>query len=516
MERVLLKTARDSEGRAATIFNGRRRTWPDLAARAAKAAAAMRAMGIQAGDRVAILGLNSDDFIEILFATWLAGGVVVPINNRWSIAENVYALNDSGARVLLAESGFLDQVPAFRSQTTVTHYVQYGTAADEASLRNFERLIAEAVPAAGAGRCGNDLAAIYYTGGTTGVAKGAMLSHGGLILSALSYATDMRTDGNSVHCHIAPLFHMGAGASLIRVSLMGGTHLVMDRFNPAGAVALMAEHRATEVMFVPTMLSMLMDEMDRTDTRLPDLETILYGSSPISETVLGRALAMFPAARFAQAYGQTELSPVATLLAHGDHCHTGPLARRLRSAGRPVPLCEVEVTDESGNPVAPGVVGEIRARGPNVMLGYWNKPELTAATLVDGWCRTGDMGYFDEDRYLYLSDRAKDMIISGGENVYSVEVENAIVKHPAVRECAVIGVPDDHWGEAVHAIVVFHEGKSIDLAQLREFCRGLIADYKCPRGMTVRTEPIPLSAVGKLDKKRLRAPFWAGRQRNVS
>jgi acyl-CoA synthetase (AMP-forming)/AMP-acid ligase II len=472
-------------------------------------------MGVQAGDRVGVLGLNSDTFIEICFAIWVAGGVVVPINNRWSVAENLYALNDSGIRLMFVEGGFLTQVKDFKAQTTVSEFIRYGECITDSTLPVYEALIANHQPAAGVGRCGNDLASIYYTGGTTGVAKGVMLSHGGLILSALSYSPCLLATGSTVHCHIAPLFHLAAGAMLVRVSLVGGTHLIVERFDPATAVATMAAHRATEVLFVPTMLSMVLDELDRTGISLPSISTIVYGASPISETVLKRALAAFPTARFNQLYGQTELSPVATLLAHEDHVQVGVLARRLKSAGTPVPLCDVEVTDEAGEPVEAGVVGEIRVRGPNVMLGYWNKPEQTAATLVNRWCRTGDMGHFDEDRYLYISDRAKDMIISGGENVYSIEVEKAICGHPGVKECAVIGIPDDRWGEAVHAVIVFNKGQAVSLEELREFCRGLIADYKCPRGMTVRTDPLPLSAVGKLDKKLLRAPFWAGRDRGV-
>jgi len=364
-------------------------------------------------------------------------------------------------------------------------------------------------------RSGTDLAARFYTGGTTGSPKGVMLSHSGLIMSALSLGALLGLRPSSVHYCGPPLFHIAAGMVIVQLALVGGTHLIIDRFDPATALAAMDKHRVTQALLVPSMIGMVLDRMEQGQT-LPDLQTVVYGASPIAEALLRRAMAVFPHTRFFQVYGQTELSPAATLLSYEDHILEGPLARRLKSAGQAIPCCDVEVTDEAGRPLPQGGVGEIRVRGPNVMLGYWNLPQQTAATLVNGWCRTGDAGFFDEDRYLYVVDRVKDMIVSGGENVYSAEVENAVAKHSAVHACAVIGIPSERWGEEVHAIVILKEDVSLTVEALRAHCKELIADYKCPRSITIRREPLPHSAVGKVLKSELRAPFWGGKGRQVN
>jgi long-chain acyl-CoA synthetase len=241
---------------------------------------------------------------------------------------------------------------------------------------------------------------------------------------------------------------------------------------------------------------------------------ITYGASPMPETLLREAMAKFPKVHFSQVYGMTELSPAATMLRPEDH-RQGP-THRLRSAGKPVTGVELRVVDSDDHTRPTGEVGEIVVRGPNVMKGYWRQPEQTKQALRNGWMHTGDAGYLDADGYLYVVDRTKDMIVSGGENVYSAEVENAVGQHPAVKQCAVIGVPSDRWGEAVHAVVVLREGQSVDPEEIIGHCRTLIAGYKCPRTVEIRREELPLSAVGKVDKVALRAPHWQGRTRQVN
>ena len=251
-----------------------------------------------------------------------------------------------------------------------------------------------------------------------------------------------------------------------------------------------------------------------TDTT--SLTRLIYGASPITQAILKEAMASMPATRFIHAYGETELAPLVTLLGSDYHVLEGPKSEKIRSVGQPVVSVEVEIVDESDNEVSRGTVGEVRVRGANTIHGYWRKPEQTATTLRDGWVYTGDGGYMDEDGFVYIVDRVKDMVITGGENVFSAEVENAIMQFPGLAECAVIGIPDEKWGEAVHAIVVPREGESPDPDAIMEHCRGLIAGYKCPRSVDIRPEALPKSGAGKIQKFELRAPFWGGRDRHVS
>jgi long-chain acyl-CoA synthetase len=276
-----------------------------------------------------------------------------------------------------------------------------------------------------------------------------------------------------------------------------------------------ARDKVTVATFVPTMLSMLLELPDLDSYDLSSLRMITYGASPMPEALLTECMKRFPAVRFGQSYGMTELSPVATILGPEDHLPDAP-KRRLRSAGRPIWSAEVRVVDEKDCELPFGKVGEIVVRGPMVMQGYWNKPELSAETLRGGWMHTGDSGYFETDGYLYIADRIKDMIISGGENVYSTEVENAICSHPGVLQCAVIGIPDARWGEAVHAVVVQRPTVSLTGADIIAHCRGLIAGYKCPRSVDIRDEALPLSSVNKINKVELRAPFWNAQARQVN
>jgi acyl-CoA synthetase (AMP-forming)/AMP-acid ligase II len=247
---------------------------------------------------------------------------------------------------------------------------------------------------------------------------------------------------------------------------------------------------------------------------LSSLSFLLYGGSPIAEAVVDRAMRVMPRARLMQGYGMTELGPLATLLPHESHVGEGRASGKLRSAGRPTMIADVRIVDLDGNEVPRGEHGEVAVRGPGMMLGYWNKPEETAKAIKDGWMHTGDGGYMDDDGFVYIADRIKDMIVTGGENVYSVEVENAVSKHPAVLQCAVIGVPDDKWGELVHACVVPRPGAQVTLEELQEHCKALIANYKIPRGLELLAE-LPLSGAGKILKNQLREKHWAGRLRKV-
>ncbi|MEW6639480.1 MAG: long-chain-fatty-acid--CoA ligase [Pseudomonadota bacterium] len=490
-----------------------RRTFVD---RVARLAAVLRALGMGVGDRVAMLAQNGQPYIEFYFAVLWGGGVIVPVNSRFALPEMIEQLRDASPVVLMVDAHFADlgaELAAAAPSVRAVLHAGPGEARDGAFAG--EAAIAAARPAEDALRGGEDLACIFYTGGTTGRSKGVMLSHRNLWANAAVTAARFGFDEHTVALHAGPLFHLAAGARVFTTALIGGSHVVIPRFTPIDALEAIARHRVTTVTFVPTMLAMLLELPDLDAHDLSSLRLISYGASPMPEAVLAACLRRFPAVKFAQSYGMTELSPVATILGPEDHAPEAP-RQRLRSAGRPVWSAEVRVVDADDRELPCGEIGEIVVRGPMVMQGYWNQPELTAQTLRGGWMHTGDSGYFAPDGYLYVADRIKDMIISGGENVYSVEVENAVGAHPDVAQCAVIGVPDARWGERVHAVVVRRPGTAPTAEAIIAHCRDLIAGYKCPRSVDIRDEALPLSSVNKVNKAALRAPFWEGRTRQVN
>jgi acyl-CoA synthetase (AMP-forming)/AMP-acid ligase II len=505
------------QGRA-IVFGARTRRWDEFAVRVARLAGGLRSIGVELGDRVAILALNSDRYLEAYAAVPWAGAVVVPLNTRWSAAENIYAINDSGAEVLLVDDAFTAVAASILAGTsTVRAVIHLGDAAAPAGMTPYEQLIENSAEVPDAKRTGEDLAGIFYTGGTTGFPKGVMLSHRSLLASASACTkSGFELTRDSVYLHAAPMFHLADFGGTIATLLVGGQHAVIPAFSAERVLAAVEEHRVTHILLVPTMIQALAAHPKVSTTDMTSLEIVMYGGSPMPEAVLRQAMQALHGRRFIQVYGQTELSPAATLLAPEYHTFEGPQAGKLGSAGRVLPYCELQVVDTADAEVRRGSVGQIRVRGPNTMLGYWNKPEETAATLRDGWVYTGDAGRLDEDGFLYVVDRVKDMIISGGENIFTVEVENACVKHPAVSQCAVIAVPDDNWGEAVHAIVILKDGEQVSCDELIAHCQRLIAGYKCPRSVEFRREPLPLSGAGKVLKRELRARYWEGRSRQVN
>jgi acyl-CoA synthetase (AMP-forming)/AMP-acid ligase II len=501
----------------ATRFGRRTRTWGELVERIARLAGGLRSLGVEPGDRVAILALNGDRYLEYYGAVPWAGAVAVPLNTRWSPPENVYALNDSGATVLLIDDAFAALAPAILAEArSVRAVIHMGDAVAPAGMMSYEQLIERSAEMADAGRTREDLAGIFYTGGTTGFPKGVMLSHRSLWASAAAATSVVPWPADSVALHVAPVFHLAAFGAVMNTLLVGAQHAFLPAFDPGRVLEAIEQYRVTSMVLVPTMLRMLVAHPKLASTDLSSLRYLIYGASPMPEALLRDAMRVLGGCQFVQAYGQTELSPIATILTSEYHTFEGPCAGRLASAGRAAPCCEVQVVGPAGVELPRGAIGEVRVRGFNTMLGYWNKPAETAATLRDGWVYTGDAGRMDEDGFLYVVDRVKDMVISGGENVYTAEVENACVLHPAVSQCAVIGIPDDTWGEAVHAIVVLKDGQRVSGEALIAHCHRLIAGYKCPRSVEFRSEPLPLSGVGKVLKRELRKPYWEGRSRQVN
>lgn len=497
----------------ATIFQGRVRTWAESADRVARLAGALRALGVGRGGRVAMLALNSDRYHEYLFAVPWADAVLNPVNIRWSPAEIAYSLIDSETRVLIVDDAYAPMVPELRDRyDELTTVIYSGEGPAPEGMLSFEDLISSHEPVDDVYRGGDELAGIFYTGGTTGAPKGVMLGHAALVTSALGFAACGNTiTRGGILLHAAPMFHLADIGAWNSRNLVGGTHVFVPMFDPAAVVDSISRYGVTDTLLVPTMIQMLVDSPHASNAELSSVEHLIYGASPISETLLDRVEKVMPAAALVQAYGMTELSPVATVL--DADSHRDPTLRR--SAGRAAPHADLRIVDDNDADVPRGTVGEVVVRGGHVMLGYWNRPDETTEALRGGWMHTGDGAYMDESGYVFIVDRIKDMIVTGGENVYSAEVENALAQHPAVAQCAVIGVPDPDWGERVHAVVVKAPDAQVTADELREHAKTLIAGYKAPRSVEF-ADALPVSGAGKILKRELRKKHWDDADRQVN
>ncbi|MGG5171173.1 acyl-CoA synthetase [Pseudarthrobacter sp. J1738] len=487
----------------ATIYKDRSRTYAEHADRIARFAGALRQLNVQPEDRVAMLSLNSDRYAEYLLSVPWAGAAVNPVSIRWSPTEIAYSLNDSGTKVLLIDDAFLPMAQSLKEKTPgLETLIHCGDGPTPEGMLSYEQLVAQNEPVEDAYRRGDDLAGVFYTGGTTGFPKGVMLSHTNFVTSGLgTVATSELLFAGATFLHAAPMFHLADLAAWCGLTILGGTHVMVPFFEPTSVFQAIEKHRPTDVLLVPTMIQILTDHPDAGNYDLSSMQRMLYGGASISEGVLKRTMERFPGVRMTQAYGQTEAAPVITLLLPDDHHGDA-----LRSGGRAAPHCQVAVLGADGTELPSGEVGEICARGANVMLGYWNNPEQTAAALQDGWLHTGDLGYLDAQGFVYVVDRLKDMIITGGENVYSAEVENALSKHPAVASSAVIGVPDERFGERVHAVVILAPDAAPTVEELQAHCREHIAGYKVPRSFAF-PESMPMSGAGKILKRDLRETY---------
>lgn len=515
LTQTLHRAARVHPRKPATIFGGRRTDYATMQERVARLAGAFRVAGVKPGDRVGILALNSDRYLEYFYATYWAGAVVNPCNIRWSVGEIAYSLADCDTRVLLVDDQFLPMLPQLRGEAVcISTVIHCGDDETPAGMLNYERLVAETDPAEEIVRGGEDLAGIFYTGGTTGFPKGVMLPHRSLYANGLALQSVWGDMSDMVGLHAAPMFHLADGTLSNALAMAGATHVMVPMFNPAAVAKAIEKERVTTALLVPTMIQMLVDAPGTREHDLSSLEFIMYGGSPISEVLIDRALAVMPKATMLQLYGMTELGATATLLKPVYHSGAGRALGKIRSGGQPCMITDVRIVDAEDRNLPRGTVGEIVARGPGVMLGYWNKPDETAKALKHGWMHTGDAGYMDEDGFVFIADRIKDMIVTGGENVYSVEVENAVACHASVQQCAVIAIPDDKWGEVVHAHVVCKPGSTVTLPELQEHCKTLIGNYKIPRSLEVAAS-LPVSGTGKILKNKLREAFWAGRDRRV-
>jgi len=500
---------RAGPGRTAVVCGAETVDHRTLHDRAARLVGGLRDLGVQRGDRVAVLALNCHRYLEAYLAIPAGGMVVVPLNTRLAEAELQAILRDAEPRVLITDRRG-SELGGLAAE--VEHVVELPGGYDEL-------VAAGRVPPGEPGELGDgvdetDLAALFYTGGTTGRSKGVMLTHRNLVANAFHKTMACRFVRDDVLLAAGPLFHVAGTAPLLGLAWLTASVVMLPRFDPAEALDLIERHGVTATLPVPTMVAALVDEQRARPRDVSSLRLLGHAGSPIATEVVRRAHETFPRAELAQFYGATETAPIVSCLAHEERELGGP---RQGSCGQPVPGVAVQVLDPGGRPLGPGEVGEVAVRGPNVMAGYWRNPEATAAVLVDGWYRTGDLGYQDDEAHLFLVDRLKDMIVSGGENVYSVEVEDVLARHPAVLEAAVFGVPDERWGEAVHAVVVLRPDADIAAdagtlaADLERSCRAEIAGYKVPKHIEIRTDPLPKSGPGKILKRALRAPYWQDR-----
>jgi long-chain acyl-CoA synthetase len=475
-----------------------RLTYAEVWKRCRRLVGALRSLGLREGDRVGVVSPNCHRYLEIYQSVPGAGMVLVPLNQRHSDAELRYALEDAGAKVLFAGR------PTAGLPACVEHVIEVGEA--------YEELIAGAAPADFPGHVGEeDLAGLFYTGGTTGTSKGVMLTHRNLVANAMHLQLCWPFSADTVWLVTAPLFHLAGSIAVLSTVWNAGRHVVLPAFDPGAVLDLVERERVSATLVVPSMLAAMNDEQLARPRDVSSLRLVSFGGAPSATETLRRAHEAFPGARLLHIYGATETAPIATTLLGVEDVLDGAQAR---SCGQPAVGVDVAIWTLDGATAAVGEVGEVVVRGPNVMGAYWNKPEQTAAALVDGWYRTGDLGYMDEEAYVYLVDRAKDMIVTGGENVYSTEVEDVLYRHPAVLEAAVFGIPDARWGEAVHAVVVPRAPVTAD--ELVRHCRDAIAAYKVPKSVELRSEPLPKSGAGKLLKRELRAPFWKDRAAMVS
>ena len=463
--------------------------------RARRLVGALRELGVRDGDRVAVVGRNCHRYLELYQALPGAGMVLVPLNQRHTEAELAYALEDSGSRVLFAASGI--DVPAGVVEHVIDLEDGYEALLAAAPAPQFPDVLAP-----------ETMAGLFYTGGTTGASKGVILTHRNLVANAFHFQAQFAFRPDTCWLVAAPLFHAAGSIAVLATVWHAGRQVMLPVFDPVAALDLIETQRVTATLLVPTMLAALAEEQLARPRDVSSLRLLSHGGSPVATATLRRARRAFPEAELMHLYGTTETAPIATIMAHEEEVLDTPQAR---SCGQPAVGVEVRVLDDETDGTAqPGVVGEVLIRGENVMAGYWNKPGDTAAAMLDGWYRTGDLGYMDERSFLYLVDRAKDMIVSGGENVYSTEVEDVLYRHPAVLEAAVFGIPDARWGEAVHAVVV--PRGEVTEADLLAHCRGAIADYKIPKRIEVSTQPLPKSGAGKVLKRELRAPYWTGHE----
>ncbi len=514
---LLERAAQAYAPRTAIIAGDRRITYAEAIAEIRRAGRALRSSGLDKGDRVALLMPDRPEVLFVYYGALWAGLGVVPINSRLGAEDQQYILADSGAKVVVHDKAYAERLASILPE--LAEPPKPLSVDDSAVLEggaSFATMCANESGDRGMlAVAPDDLFGIYYTGGTTGRPKGVEHTHSTFSSALFSELLELGLGESDVFAHCAPLTH-ASGAFVLPVWMRGGTNVVLGGFDPDRLLDAIAKERVTATLLVPTMIYVMLDHPATSAADTSSLQTIVYGAAPMGTERLIEGLERFGPV-FSQLYGQTEAPNQVTVLRKDDHAEairTGDLAP-LSSCGRPVAIANVALLDDDLNVVPFGSEGEICVKGPHVMKGYWNRPEETAAALRDGWLCTGDIAREDERGFLYIVDRKKDMIISGGYNVYPKEVEAALFTHPAVRDACVIGVPDDKWGEAVKAVVVLDPSVSVDAKELIEWVKAAKGSVNTPKTVDF-VDAIPLTAVGKHDKPTLRKQYWGGRTRAVN
>jgi len=504
----------------AVVADGRTLTYRELKRRVDGLGGALAQLGVAPGERVGVLAENSLAHLEAWLGIPAHGRVICDLNFRLAEAELAYIADDSGLETLLTDDAWLETARNLRDRCpALTRLVHTGPGPCPDDCLDYAELVATE-PVAPAALHPDTLAAISYTGGTTGLPKGVMLSHGNLLANAQHNIVSVGHRHEDSFLHVCPMFHVAGTANVLAATWVGARQVVLPRFAPDTVAETVERERITLMLLVPTMIARLLDQLDERPVDISAVRELGYAASPVPPRTQRRMLERFDC-RVAQFYGMTEAAPSVTRLGADAHRRgldgTPAEVARLASAGTPLPGVELQIRDaETDTELPPGELGEICVRGPNIMLGYWRQPEASAEALRGGWYRSGDLGRIDEDGFLFVVDRLKDMIVTGAENVYSIEVEAALVAHPAVAEAAVFGIPHPEWGEAVHATVALQDGAEVDGETLTAFCRERIAGYKIPRSYDVVREPLPKSGAGKVLKTALRDPYWSGHDRRVS
>ncbi len=505
------KSALNFPESVATVFEGTRLTYKELNNRTNRFSNALASMGYGRGDRLTILAENTHKYLEIYFAAAKLGMSVTPLNFRLSDSELEHIVNDSEATCFIVGDGYEDRSLGLKGNLkTIREWIALEKEMD--GYLYYEDLIKEATDAEPDTIIDeNDMAVLMYTGGTTGLPKGVMMSHRNImtaLLSAIIGAGFTREDST---CFILPFFHVSFWPALC-ILMVGGKVVINRRPDLNGILQLIQDEKCTHINAVPTVYSWILQFADVNSYDLTSLRLITYAGSPFPPEVLKKCIQKLGNI-FAQGYGMTEALG-ATGLAEWNHVLEGEKSRLLASAGKEAPCAEVKVVDENDMDLKPEQIGEIVVRGKHVMMGYWKNPELTREVLRNGWYHTGDMGYMDEDKYLFLVDRKADMIVTGGENVYPKETEDALYEHPSVMECAVVAAPDEKWGERVQAVVVLKGSQSAAEEELIAHCKKRLAGYKCPKAVEF-WDALPKTPIGKIIRKDVKARFWVGHGRSI-
>jgi len=517
ISQLLTKTAKTFPNRTALVYGNKTRTYAEFNGRANRLARALNALGVRSGDNVAILQYNYAETLESLFACFKAGCGAVPINFRLHPKEFAFIIQHSQSRALIISPEFNEAVVQIRKLIPGAEFI-ISIKGGQGEIMDYEQVLADsATHWIDAEVAPDDLAWLFYTSGTTGKPKGAMLTHRNLLAMTMNFFADMCSLGpEDIILHAAPLSH-GSGLYALPNIAKGSCNVILPdkTFNAESIFKVIENHGITNFFAAPTMVKRLVESPRLEQYNLSSLRCLIYGGGPMYARDLKNAIQKLGPC-LVQLYGQAESPMTISYLPQSDHVLDGTLAqeKKLTSAGIARTDVEVAVFDENERELPPGSVGELVTRSDLVMKGYWQNPQATEDALRSGWLHTGDQGYMDQAGYVYLMDRSKDMIISGGENIYPREVEEILMRHPAVREAAVIGIPDPNWGEAVKAVIALVPGQSVSEEKLIEFCKNNIASYKKPKSVDF-VEELPKNNYGKIVKRELRAKYWQDRDRRV-